>query len=212
MLSGCGELARSSWLFKLAWPGPGGAFRTASVTKGRRHLRPQFGEAVGGGLRSLGAEAPVRVRRSAVHGYGLYAARELEAGTFVVEYRGQVIRTVLEDVREQACAPRAAPPSASRAPPHFLPPRASRPPAAPAPYHHHLALPCRSTGPTSSVRHLQVYQQSLCSYRTDFWMTILTVQTSSVAAIRIFACSGRLPSLALILKGPGSRPLAYPRC
>lgn len=133
MISGCGESARSSWLFKLVWPGPGGAFRAASVTKGRRHLRPQFGEAVGGGLRSLGAEAPVRVRRSAVHGYGLYAARELEAGTFVVEYRGQVIRTVLEDVREQACAPRAPPPSASPAPPHFLPARASRPPAHPAP-------------------------------------------------------------------------------
>lgn len=52
-------------------------------------------------MRLLGQEAPLRVRRSGVHGYGLYAARDLAAGQFVIEYRGEVLRNVLADLREK---------------------------------------------------------------------------------------------------------------
>jgi histone-lysine N-methyltransferase SETD1 len=40
------------------------------------------------------------LQRSGVHGYGLFAAQRIQAGEFIIEYVGDVIRPVLEDVVE----------------------------------------------------------------------------------------------------------------
>ncbi|KAI4886853.1 hypothetical protein NFI96_021452, partial [Prochilodus magdalenae] len=53
-----------------------------------RHLEKTSKEAVG-------------VYRSAIHGRGLFCKRNIEAGEMVVEYAGNVIRSVLTDKREQ---------------------------------------------------------------------------------------------------------------
>lgn len=39
--------------------------------------------------------------RSKIQGIGLYAARDLENDTIIIEYIGEIIRSVLSDVREQ---------------------------------------------------------------------------------------------------------------
>ena len=39
--------------------------------------------------------------RSKIAGLGLYAARDLEKGSMVIEYIGEVIRTSLSDIREK---------------------------------------------------------------------------------------------------------------
>jgi hypothetical protein len=40
-------------------------------------------------------------QRSSIHGAGLFAGERIAAGEFVIEYRGELIRPVLEDVVEQ---------------------------------------------------------------------------------------------------------------
>jgi histone-lysine N-methyltransferase SETD1 len=40
------------------------------------------------------------LQRSGVHGYGLFAAERIPAGEFVIEYVGEIIRPVLEDIVE----------------------------------------------------------------------------------------------------------------
>lgn len=39
--------------------------------------------------------------RSEIHGIGVYAARDLEKDTMIIEYIGQVIRSELANVREK---------------------------------------------------------------------------------------------------------------
>lgn len=53
-----------------------------------RHLEKTSKEAVG-------------VYRSAIHGRGLFCKRNIEAGEMVIEYAGNVIRSVLTDKREK---------------------------------------------------------------------------------------------------------------
>lgn len=43
----------------------------------------------------------VYFRKSAIHGYGLYAQEDIESGEFVIEYVGTVIRRSIADVREK---------------------------------------------------------------------------------------------------------------
>lgn len=47
------------------------------------------------------AKATVGVYRSLIHGRGLYSKRDIDAGEMVIEYAGQVIRSVLTDKRER---------------------------------------------------------------------------------------------------------------
>ncbi|CAN7990201.1 unnamed protein product [Ixodes hexagonus] len=47
------------------------------------------------------AKATVGVYRSLIHGRGLYSKRNIDAGEMVIEYAGQVIRSVLTDKRER---------------------------------------------------------------------------------------------------------------
>lgn len=44
----------------------------------------------------------VRFAKSLIHGYGLFAAEPVEAGDFVVEYVGELLRRLVSDVRELA--------------------------------------------------------------------------------------------------------------
>ena len=44
---------------------------------------------------------PVPLPRSAIHGRGLFCKRNIEAGEMVIEYAGNVIRSVLTDKREK---------------------------------------------------------------------------------------------------------------
>jgi SET domain-containing protein len=53
-----------------------------------RHLRGHAKEAVG-------------VYRSLIHGRGLYCKRAIDAGEMVIEYAGEVIRSVMTDKREK---------------------------------------------------------------------------------------------------------------
>jgi SET domain-containing protein len=53
-----------------------------------RHLKETSKEAVG-------------VYRSSIHGRGLFCLRDIEAGEMVVEYAGEVIRSMLTDKREK---------------------------------------------------------------------------------------------------------------
>ena len=46
-------------------------------------------------------EGRVRALRSVIHGYGLFAARDLRTGEFVCEYTGEVLRQPVADVRER---------------------------------------------------------------------------------------------------------------
>jgi histone-lysine N-methyltransferase SETD1 len=39
--------------------------------------------------------------KSPIHGWGLFAREDIEAGDFVIEYVGAVVRSVLADVREK---------------------------------------------------------------------------------------------------------------
>lgn len=41
------------------------------------------------------------IQRSKIQGLGLYAARDLEKHTMVIEYIGEVIRSELSELREQ---------------------------------------------------------------------------------------------------------------
>ncbi|EEC11197.1 mixed-lineage leukemia protein, mll, putative [Ixodes scapularis] len=47
------------------------------------------------------AKATVGVYRSLIHGRGLYSKRNIDAGEMVIEYAGQVVRSVLTDKRER---------------------------------------------------------------------------------------------------------------
>lgn len=53
-----------------------------------RHLKETSKEAVG-------------VYRSNIHGRGLFCLRDIEAGEMVIEYAGEVIRSMLTDKREK---------------------------------------------------------------------------------------------------------------
>lgn len=43
----------------------------------------------------------LRLGRSCVHAWGLYATEKIEPETFVIEYTGQVIRKVVSELREK---------------------------------------------------------------------------------------------------------------
>jgi histone-lysine N-methyltransferase SETD1 len=45
--------------------------------------------------------AELRLGRSAVHAWGLFAARPIPAEEFVIEYVGELIRRTVNDVRER---------------------------------------------------------------------------------------------------------------
>ena len=47
------------------------------------------------------AKQTVGVYHSQIHGRGLYSIRDIEAGEMVIEYAGEVIRSILTDKREQ---------------------------------------------------------------------------------------------------------------
>ncbi|XP_064465764.1 histone-lysine N-methyltransferase 2B-like [Ornithodoros turicata] len=49
----------------------------------------------------LTARSTVGVYRSLIHGRGLYSKRDIDAGEMVIEYAGEVIRSVLTDKRER---------------------------------------------------------------------------------------------------------------
>eukprot|EP00166_Cyanidium_caldarium_P000379 ctg_1139.g394 len=44
----------------------------------------------------------LRFQRSAIHGYGLWAMEDIPAGDFLIEYRGELIRPAVADLRERA--------------------------------------------------------------------------------------------------------------
>lgn len=43
----------------------------------------------------------LRLGRSRVHAWGLFATKSIAPGTFVVEYTGQVIRKLVSEIREK---------------------------------------------------------------------------------------------------------------
>lgn len=51
-----------------------------------------------------GRAADLRLGRSGVHAWGLFARKPIPAGEFVIEYVGELIRLSVNDVRERADA------------------------------------------------------------------------------------------------------------
>ena len=46
-------------------------------------------------------QLPLRVGRSGVHAWGLYATQTIAPESFVIEYVGELLRRPLDDVRER---------------------------------------------------------------------------------------------------------------
>lgn len=92
---------------------PGGKGAGAVISSSREGSSPASGGASGRGQRNAPTPADVSKRRGAargkqlvlqrscVHGAGLFAGERITADEFVVEYKGMLIRPVLEDVMER---------------------------------------------------------------------------------------------------------------
>ncbi len=55
-------------------------------------------------LRPQEREQPLRIRKSPVHAWGLYATHSIPPEAFVIEYVGERVRAPLADVREKVHA------------------------------------------------------------------------------------------------------------